>query len=72
MSLEDVTRILRVHWVMFSSYFHAQPLSKWELHFKECARARNPVHHGSIERVYSKEQQQRINSYCLEIIKALS
>jgi len=72
MSLEDVTRILRANWNVFSSYFHNQPLSRWETHFKECAKARNPVHHGSVERVYSKEEQQRINSYCIEIIKTLS
>lgn len=72
MSLEDVTRILRMHWTIFSSHFHNQPLSQWETHLKACGRARNPVHHGSIERIYSKEKQKRVNSYCLEIIKEVS
>lgn len=72
MSLEDVMRIVRNNWYIFSSKFNDDTLEKWEIHLKECGKARNPVHHGSIKRIYTIEEQDRINSYCLEIIKQIS
>lgn len=72
MSLEDATRIVRNYWNKFASKFNNDPLDKWETKLKECGTARNPVHHGSVKRVYTLEEQTRINSYCMEIIKQLS
>ena len=72
MSLDDVIRILRTNWSIFSSSFNNELLDNWEEKLKECGIARNPVHHGSINRIYTLEEQKRIISYCNEIIKQLS
>lgn len=72
MSLEDVMRIVRNYWTIFTSKFNNDTLDKWEVKLKECGIARNPIHHGSVKRIYTIEEQNRINSYCLEIIKQLS
>ena len=72
MSLEDVTMIARNYWNIFAGRFNNDPLNKWEIKLKDCGEARNPVHHGSAKRVYTTEEQCRINSYCMEIIKQLS
>lgn len=72
MSLEDVMRIVRNYWSIFSYKFNDDTLDKWEIKFKDCGTARNPVHHGSVKRIYTTEEQNRINSYCMEIINQLS
>lgn len=72
MSLEDATRIVRNYWNIFAYKFNGDTLDKWEIKFKDCGTARNPVHHGSVCRIYTAEEQVRVNSYCEEIIKQLS
>lgn len=72
MSLNDATLIIRNCWMIFSSDFNNDTYDKWETQLIECAIARNPVHHGSTQRVYTKEEQTRVNSYCLELLKQLS
>ena len=72
MSLEDVTRIIRAFWCTFEDKFNNERLDKWEVKLRECGKARNPVHHGSENRLYSAEKKTQINSYCIEIIKQIS
>ena len=72
MSLEDATRIIRAHWSVFHSEFHDDLLKTWDKKLKKCGEARNPVVHGSVERVYTPEDQQIINSYCMEILRHIS
>ena len=72
MSLEDVMRISRNYWSIIADKFNNDTLDKWETKLVECGIARNPVHHGSVKRIYSIEEQNRIMSYCNEIIKQLS
>ena len=72
MSLEDCTRIIRNYWNLLSDKFNNDTKNKWENKFIECGKARNPVHHGSSKRLYSKEEKDCIMAYCLQIIKQLS
>ena len=72
MSLEDVMRISRNYWRILADKFNNDTLDKWETKLVECGIARNPIHHGSVKRIYSIEEQNRIMAYCNEIIKQIS
>ena len=64
MSMKDVIKIIKECWNdIFSAYFNNDLFREWDIKFRKCSRARNPIAHGH-EEYLSDIDKQEVDTYC--------
>ena len=72
MSLSDAVEIIMDNWHnIFSRYFDADLKTEWEMKFRKCAWARNPLAHGH-EDYMTPPDRKEVDAYCQQITEILA